>query len=243
MPPWTTVLWSLSTEVQFYRLLPLLPLALRSRRSRRIALVVFALYTAAYVYLQTAPLSLHWAHVVRIGNSVFGRAWLFLAGIAAAWIHLHHDVRVRSALAARALVRNGGADVALLAVLAAFGLVLRWMTGFRGMKAEYPPTMAWHVIEALAWMLVLLAVLLAPLRLKPLVSNPVLARLGLLSYSIYLWHVPILRTLLGVLYPHIPAMGTTVAVVLPTAIVLVVSALSYRYIEQPFLVRKARLEA
>jgi len=245
MPPWTNVMWSLCTEVQFYVLLPLLPLMLRSRRGRRIGLVTLLVYAAAYAYFLVGPLGVDWTHVIRTANSVFGRGWLFLGGIAAAWVYLHHGTRVRDALAARAILRNGGADVAVLLLLAAFALVLQWMLSFRGMMGEYPPATVWHVGEAVTWTLVLLAVLLAPLRLRPLVVNPLLARLGLLSYSIYLWHVPILRTLVEAFRERIEASvaHATVGVALITALVLVVSALSYRFIEQPFLVRKARLDA
>jgi peptidoglycan/LPS O-acetylase OafA/YrhL len=194
IPPWTNVVWSLATEVQFYLLLPLLPLALRSRRGRRIGLVVLALYGAAYAYYLVGPPHLHWTNVLRLGNSLFGQGWLFLGGIAAGWVYLRHGPQLREALAARAVLANGGADVLLVILLVAFGFVLRWMCGFRGLLGECPPTSVWHLAEAVTWTSVLLAVLLAPLRLKPLVCNAALARIGLLSYSIYLWHVPILRT-------------------------------------------------
>jgi len=245
MEPWTNVLWSLCTEVQFYLLLPLLPHALGSPRRRRIGAAALALYVAAYLGFLFVKLPFDWRDVARLGNSVFGRGWLFLGGIGAAWIHRRHGERLRGALAASPLMRNGGADVVVVAALAAFGLVLRGMLRYSGMAAEYPPVAAWHVAEAATWTLVLLAVLVAPLRLKPLLCNRVLARLGLWSYSIYLLHVPILRLLIHPFRQPIEASAAsaTLGIALLTALVLGVSALSYRFVEQPFLVRKARLDA
>lgn len=245
MEPWSNVMWSLGTEAQFYVVLPLLPLVLRSPRGRRIGLVLFALYVAWYAWFLVGPQILPWLATVRLGNTVLARAWLFLGGIAAAWVHLHHGPQLRAALAARPLVRNGGADVALLVLLALFGFVLRWMFGHPGMRAEYPPVHVWHVAEAITWSLVVLAFLVAPLRLKPLVCNPVFARLGLWSYSIYLLHVPILRAAIDAFRQPMEQSGlhALAGLVLLTVLVVGVSALSYRFIEQPFLVRKARLDA
>jgi len=245
MEPYTNVLWSLCTEVQFYLVLPLLPFALGSPRRRRIGIVALGLYVAAYVCFLFVKLPIDWRDVARLGNSLFGRAWLFLGGIGAAWLYRYHGARLRTALAANGVARNGGADLVVLAALAAFGLVLRGMLSYSGMAAEYPPVAAWHVAEAATWTLVLLAVLLAPLRLKALLVNPVLARLGLWSYSIYLLHVPILRLIINPLRAPIEASATsaTIAIVLLTTLVLAVSALSYHLIERPFLVQKARLDA
>jgi peptidoglycan/LPS O-acetylase OafA/YrhL len=47
--PYGAVWWSLETEIQFYLLLPLLAVFLRTSASRRAGLVILALYGAAYV--------------------------------------------------------------------------------------------------------------------------------------------------------------------------------------------------
>ena len=87
-----------------------------------------------------------------------------------------------------------------------------------------------------------LILLVAPLRLKPLFSNAVLGELGVLSYSIYIIHAPfmlgsIIR--LGAI-GWSPRTGAIVAALASACVAL--SALSYRLIERPFLVRKARVE-
>ena len=94
---------------------------------------------------------------------------------------------------------------------------------------------------------VLLLALLAPLRSKPLWNNPWLEWFGLLSYSIYMWHVPLAWTvILGMRRAGltIPARWTIVGLLvalLVAALCLALSTLTYRWIERPFLVRKARL--
>src|SRR5262249_47766315 len=55
------------------------------------------------------------------------------------------------------------------------------------------PDNVWHILEGALWacVLLLLLLLLAPLRTKVLLANPVWAKLGDLSYSIYLLHLPL----------------------------------------------------
>jgi peptidoglycan/LPS O-acetylase OafA/YrhL len=69
-----------------------------------------------------------------------------------------------------------------------------------------------------------------------LFANRPMTFLGLISYSLYLWHYPLLSAAqaLGWLDgAHAPRWAIVLGVVVP--IVLAVSALSYRFIEKPFL--------
>src|SRR5262249_3174471 len=105
----------------------------------------------------------------------------------------------------------------------------------------------WHVPEGALWTAVLLILLLAPLRLKVLFSNPMLARLGGLSYSIYLLHLPVLRYSLRParrLFPTGPRRTATPACwfAIVTLVCVALASITYRVIERPFLVRKARLD-
>jgi peptidoglycan/LPS O-acetylase OafA/YrhL len=95
---------------------------------------------------------------------------------------------------------------------------------------------------------VLLIVLLFPLRTKALLSNRVMARLGVLSYSIYVLHQPLFHYTLQawrLLFPHTEVgwNALTASWFALTTLTCVMSAgLTYRLIERPFLVRKARLD-
>lgn len=154
---------------------------------------------------------------------------------------------------ALAFVRAGhtGVDLALLGLLTALGYLLRWAVMFRE-PFDRPPDHVWHLPEAVLWSLVLLLLLCAPLRSKWLFSNALLARLGILSYSIYMIHLPLTWLFLGTLRTAGVAgpyglygwsWRTTLVVVVETVTCLGLAALTYRVIERPFLTRKARLGA
>jgi peptidoglycan/LPS O-acetylase OafA/YrhL len=148
-------------------------------------------------------------------------------------------------MAGSRLFRNGGADVVLLAVLAAVGLLLRWVVAGVSFHMEAPRVHAWHVAEGVLWTSVLLLLLLAPLRTKPLWCNRVLAHIGILSYSIYLWHLPVMLPTIEYLRPYIQASVPQAFawMTLLSVVFLGLCELSYRWIERPFLERKARLAA
>ena len=249
LPPYSSVWWSLATEMQFYLVLPLLPLALTSRAGRRCAMVVLGAWAAAYgVFL------MHWFGAqtipgeLALGYSLFGRAPMFLAGIAAAWLYVHHGSALRARLSRNMILRHGGADVVLLAILTALAYVLRWVVLIGPHGYENPPYTAWHLPEVLLWTTVLLLLLVAPLRLKPLLSNPALNRLGVLSYSMYIWHVPVFVggvRLLSTYWRFSLGWNASTAVVasLLGPLCVALSELTYRLIERPFLIRKERLRA
>jgi peptidoglycan/LPS O-acetylase OafA/YrhL len=245
LPPYSNVWWSLATEAQFYVLLPLLPLTLGSPRRRIVGAVALMLIVAAYAAFLSrilqAPTILG---EMALGFSVLGRAPMFLAGIGAAWFYLHHGASLRRRLASRPL-RSGGADLILLAVLAVLAGLLRWVVSI-GLALEQPNYQIWHVLESVLWTAVMLLLLLAPLHLKPLLSNPLLRRLGVLSYSLYLLHVPVIITALNFLRPRIDGLvgwnSRTALAALAICLGCVgMAELTYRGIERPFLVRKERL--
>ena len=205
MPPYSNVWWSLATEMQFYLVLPLLPLALRTRLGRVVGIAVLLAWATAYAAFLTGALHARTigGHIT-LGVSLFGRLPLFLAGIAAAWIYLHRGASVRAYLRRMWVLRQGGADLMLGAVLLLLAYLLRWVVWLGPHDEINPPYHAWHVPEAVLWALLVLLLLLAPLRVKPLFSNPLLNRLGVLSYSIYVLHLPIIHYSLVVAWRWLP---------------------------------------
>lgn len=241
--PFTSVLWSLATEVQFYFVLPLLPL-LVARRTRVLGVIALGAYAVAYGLFLAGHLkvgSATWA--VPLHHSLFGRGWLFLYGVAAAWVFRTYGERVRAAMNARAIVRNGGADLLLLAVVLCLAVLLRWAARGGYFVVDAIPLHAWHLAEGFLWTSVLLLALLAPLRTKPLWCNPVLAHLGVLSYSIYLLHLPFMTMGIGASRAWLDQSlwhGLAGGCLLTLALLLLCE-MTYRWIERPFLVRKERI--
>ena len=241
--PW----WSLATEVQFYLLLPLLPSALGSRRGRYAAAVGLLGYVAVYVAFLRGALvaeSIEWRIV--LAHSVFGRAPVFAAGILVAGLFHRFGDRMQRWCSQQPLVRAGGADAMFLALLVGLGCLLRQVV-FHGYWEMELAAQAWHVLEGVLWGAVLFLLLVAPVRIKPLFANRPLAMIGLLSYSIYLVHVPLLYLSLKPLY--FPEPGTfagwhwtdVARIAALAAACLAVSTMTYRVIERPFLVRKAKI--
>ena len=178
--------------------------------------------------------------------SLFGRAPMFLIGGAAAWVYVQYGGALRAALGARIGVRFGGADLAFLTILTGLAYLLRWVVSIGPADEINPPWHAWHVPEALLWSALVLLPLVAPLRLKPLVSNSVLNHLGVLSYSMYIWHVPLfiygLQTVFGIWrFSSGWNLQTAVIAVFLSVLCLGLSELTYRFIERPFLTRKQRI--
>jgi peptidoglycan/LPS O-acetylase OafA/YrhL len=236
----THVMWSLATEVQFYALLPLMFHLVGTRSLRPLGALVLVGFVLAYLALVAGILpGFAGAGWWLVGASILGRGPVFLCGIAAAWIYLRFGGRLR---AWRPLAVGGG-DLILLASLIALEVLLR-AVGAGDDRWETGPYVAWHVAEGMLWALVLLALVVTPLRLRAVFANAVMIRLGVLSYSIYLLHYPLLLWA-GPLLRTPPVLATGLGA-LPGVYLLAVAcvglaALTYRFVERPFLMRKARV--
>jgi len=243
---YSNVWWSLATEVQFYLVLPVVLLGRRLRGGGWLvaallvgSVIVFVLFQRQTIHAGT--MEGEWL----LGDSIVGRGPQFLIGGLAAWLYLR--LRAYAGSSAPAWWRRGGADVALFGALLAQAYLLRWVIEGGEGRFRNVPAQAWHVPEAALWATVVLLVLLAPLRTRRLWNNTWLERLGLLSYSLYMWHLPLATAVNDELLrlglhgeagwnwtAAVQAIGTA-------ALCLAVSALSYRWIERPFLTRKAHL--
>jgi peptidoglycan/LPS O-acetylase OafA/YrhL len=248
--PYGDVWWSLSTEVQFYLVLPLLGLLPTTRAGRAVGVGLLALYAAAYVAISTQIVMLRsFAAQLQLEASLFGRGPLFVCGILAALVYRRFGENIRVKLERAPWMRNGGCDVLVVALLAAFALFLRWETTLEGGRRQMPAYQVLDFVSGAAWAALLLMLVLAPLRLKAVLVNPGLARLGVLSYSIYLIHFPLIahvmpfvRQTLGIqVWRWEP--GALVLLGCVGALCIGLSTLTYRFIEHPFLEWKARLDA
>ena len=203
---WFLHTWSLSVEWQFYMLYPLMLMLLRSRRSRTILLSVvgvFALSLVCYLVQSTvAP------------NSAFfllpARAWEMLAGGLVALTALP------AALGAPRQRQVGSYMGIALILLSAL-----WL-GYRHMS---PVGLGWlSVPPVVGAMLVLWSAYPDNL----ILSNRAMQAIGRWSYSIYLWHWPLVVICAMddalLLHPHPGKEILVLASVL-------LGALSYRFVE------------
>jgi peptidoglycan/LPS O-acetylase OafA/YrhL len=219
-------LWSLGVEEQFYILWPLLLLVgLRFVRERtahaglrpRLAAVTLLLACAS-----AAEMALLFHPSLDPSRLYFGtdtRAFELLAGAALAMVWPSARLKATVARRTRRLL-----DLVGIVGLVAVGLLV-WRT------SEYSPFLyrGGFVLLSLATVLVLAALVHPACRLGRVLGVAPLRWIGVRSYGIYLWHVPIL-----VLTTPASAHQTDLLrAALQVAATLVVAGLSWHFVEQP----------
>lgn len=220
-PPLARHLWSLAVEIQFYAVAPIVVAVLARRRvGTGVALLAGGIGGSALImavlFRAGDPSRAYYGTDARIGALLTGALLALLVTRA------HLDVRMwawrhRSAMGAAGLAT-------LVALFTVAGETSRWM---------YP---AGFVLCRLATVALILATLERG-ALATAFGSRVPRWLGTRSYSIYLWHWP----LVALLRPRIDVgWSPATSIVVGLAGALVLGELSYRWVERPFLRRRAR---
>lgn len=229
--PLNAVYWTMPIEWDFYVVLPLMALVLMRLRPPR-ALAIFVVLSLAYrAVCYRAFLDPAWAQIVDYGRimQLPSRFDEFFFGIFGAWLFLRRPI---SARAAHGWMIVGIAGVAIAIVgLSILGDVL--------MHPQLPWTLLYITWIGLSFGAVVRGA--ASQSGKTICfGGRVLGWLGLISYSLYLWHYPLLQvaqyfkwTITG----SVPSMLQNILVLVPP--ILVVSWLSQQFVERPFLVERS----
>ncbi len=228
VPLLNPVYWSMPVEWDFYIVLPLL--AWFIARCRWPIALLFAL-----VFACTFRLLCYWSLKDSTLSALIGygdiqqlpaRIDQFFIGVCAAWIAAN---RPQSTRTATACLLTGMAAIVTMAYVAA-------PRGDFLVDVDVPYVFFHHSLTAAAFGLLVLGAA-GPTRIGTvLYANQPMTFLGVISYSLYLWHYPMLSAMqqLGWMNgAHAAAWIVVLFAALP-AIVLV-SWLSYRYVEKPFL--------
>ncbi len=220
-----SVLWSIPVEFTFYLWLPPLVLAmawLRGRCPGWLQVLLASALMAAVMWRW--PPSTMAVNDVRLGPYLP----VFLCGVFAARI----DLALGDAASRWPRVWS------LLAAASAVGCVLMVPAVWAGLAdTDFDPALnhGWFLAHGLAWGGLLLALLRGPAWLrKPFASAP-LRLVGVVSFSAYLWHMPVLDYVMATGAGRVPVL----APVLVLAITLALSMLSFLLLERPW--RELRL--
>lgn len=228
-----THLWSLSVEVSFYVVMPLLAIAaaridpVRGQFARIVAIVALAAASFAWPWL---PLPYPEGVNPHIQPAAYF-SW-FAAGMILAELESlagHPDPTVRARL--EALQRIAQWRVLWLAV-AAGALILAAELGPEGLVT----LTNWEFARRTACGLVFGAAIIGPWAIAPgsrVLGSPVMQALGRWSYGIFLWHM----ALLSVAFPLLGAPlfdGHLITIwIATTALTIPVAAASYALVEEP----------
>lgn len=214
-----THLWSLSIEGQFYLIWPIIVMLLLGLRIRRIsigaALIGLAGISAILLGVLYDPMNINRAYY---GSDTRIFAVLFGAALAFGW----PSRRMKYILSPR-VKRN-------LNALGAIALTLTIITFF-GLNGEWRTTYMGLMFVATAIITSLIAITAHPASfLSHALDNKFLNYLGTRSYSIYLYQLPVF-----VFFDKlVPQHDSFLMGILKIIIVLILSELSYRYVENVF---------
>lgn len=225
------VYWSLPVEWNFYMVLPLMALVFQGSARRAVAgVLLFLLLAIGFRLLCVWSVHRYGADglvLARWITQLPGRLDQFAFGMAAAWLLLRHPP---SAALGRWLAWLGLIAVVALAALAS---ELGYFVG----ELRMPWVWLFTALIAFAFAVLMLGASADP---RGAVARGLqwwpLAWLGMVSYSLYLWHVPLLS-----LFNHVFARPAGLLdCALLAVLSMVVAGVSYRFIERPFLGARAR---
>jgi len=240
--------WSLGCEIVFYLSLPLLVIwaahLAHGRRHRGRVLAALAptvllflvgvaskLVATATERPSSSELTQHWGstwHAV-FERSFLAQADMFAYGMAAAVIVTLVSEGRLSRLRPR---------VVAVATGTAFFLFIL------GLSAVKPAGLWWGTMVGLMFVGLLLTVMLERdrTRFRALLGWRPVAYFGVISYSVYLWHLPIIFWLRSHNLTMSGRPGAVVTVPLVFLVTIALSSLTYRYVEAPAMRRKLKLE-
>ena len=227
--------WSLAIEMQFYLAWPLLVLiAVRvgapHHRRRNIGVLAGVLAAASAISM-AALVGPTW-HTQRAYYGTDSRAQALLIGaVLAALIgdRMRGDTRRLSAMTHVSLTTAG--------TVAAAGLLFAFVAAPNSGDTIY---FGWYAVIAIAVAVVIAQVVMVPGAMVPsMLSSRPLVSLGRISYSLYLWHWPLL---LVITEPRTGLTGISLFIA-RVAASLAAACLSYFAIERRFITARARRES
>lgn len=229
--PINGVWWTLPIEFGFYLVLPLLAFMLTPRRG---LWLLFACIAVMYLWRQGVVVRLAEAPMqmrVYAAYQLPGSMDAFGLGMLAAVLHAN-----RAHLPGWLLPPARSSGLGLLGI----ALVVAAIYWLPGRRAEYWADnlifYAWTPALSLGIAAVLLAGAGGSGTLQKIFGNRIMVFLGLVSYSLYLWHLPVLTWLAAASwYPGLTGGRLAWILALALPLTLAIATVSYLGVERPFM--------
>ena len=238
--------WTLPIELGFYIILPLFAVLLK--RGRGLAMLIFCLcimlsyrYITYCVYLATdIPLYTRISLLPGVMDSFgFGMFAAYLSHYLTVRSTNSIDSTAKSSVAKQNVLANGLTVVMLLGYGIAMVLIYHfWMYYWGGGWTSYMYTPFFSAVIACG----VLGASLGSTWADWLLGNRVMRFLGNISYSLYLWHLPLIGALK--VFPQLQEIGAhrnSILLGICTCSLIFVSWLSWRFIELPGIALGKRL--
>ena len=225
------VWWTLPVEFSFYLVVPLFAIWLSPRYFGRLAVLCLAAMVCwryAIVHMLTdAPIST----IVQASLQLPGSLDSFGAGMLAATLHAHRDNLPTWSIR---LLRHRLCPLFGVVIIVA---CMYWMHyGFHGYWKHSVIFYTWTPVLSLAIAMIVLAAAEGADWLKTLLANRPVLFVGTVSYSVYLWHLPVVDGFKQVFpSPILSEYRLFELIVLCTPLTILVAAISYWLVERPFL--------
>lgn len=252
-------LWTLSIEAQFYLLLPFVARFFVGRRLWW-GLLVALLISEIWRYISSHQLLDVTTQIISNNHSLFydpstatpdqyqpflvqmflsnqfpSQAFHFAIGMMTASLYMRTQLGGRSR---DRMIGSGGSVLAMLSVSAFF--YTAWLLAQFDLWFSYDRYI-WYIFDALVCASLVWTASHPSLFSRKVLGNFLVRLIGLTSYSVYLWHVPICFFVQRYLTPSYAEAGTAFyyLVAVGGLLSLMVGCLSYFFVERPFLCRRA----
>lgn len=222
-PVWPVTAWSLTVEIHFYIIFPLLIFIQRKfGTSWLTSLVILSVSFRSCIWLIHGEVqsAAYWTIVGRFDQFLLGIVFFYASKSKPFLLHAHWIL------------------LASLVGFSAFWHYFNQLGGFFGIE-DYPSrTPLWIIIptiEAVAFGSAIASYENLKIEISPRLDSAI-AYIGKVSYSIYLLHYIVIVDFLKPVMPvSLSILQTTVFTLAIFPLVLALSGLSYRYIESPFM--------